>query len=447
MSQSQLTPSLHHPSAEHPSRAHASHGRRLVRPPLRPGGSVAPTAVHRAAAALARSRASIGQAHNGSPADVILQGFHWTSSQSRHPAWYEILAQNAARIRDAKFDLVWFPPPSSSVDDEGYMPTRWDRLDSAYGTAAQLKTALAALRPVRAVADVVINHRCGVATGGADFDAPPFPNQTGAVCRDDESGVGTGGADTGEHQVAARDLDHTNGDVREAIGQYLADLAAAGFSGWRFDEVRGYGGEFVGGYNDRSRPYLSVGEFWDSDRQTVVNWIDATGGKSMAFDFPTRTFLKTAIDQRQFWLLKTIDGKPTGVIGWWPSMSVTFIEDHDTFKDHPFPDEFGTGDQVMQGYAYILTHPGIPCVFWSHFFDYGPEISRKIAALIQVRKTQGLGRESVVNIAAADEGRYGAIVDDRVAVKLGPAPWDPGFGWRVVLDGNDFAVWTRARTG
>jgi alpha-amylase len=430
------------PPYEHPSRAHALHGRHLVRPQLRPGVSVAPVAARRVAAALAP--AVVAEAHNGSPSDVILQGFHWTSSQSRNPGWYEILAQNAARIRDAGFDLVWLPPPSSSADDEGYMPTRWQRLDSAYGTRAQLEAAISALSPVRAVADVVVNHRCGVATDKADFDEPPFPRQTDAICRDDECGVGTGDFDTGEKQVAARDLDHTNAEVQTAIAQYLTDLKAAGFAGWRFDEVRGYRGDFVGLYNDQSRPYLSVGEFWDADRQSVVNWIDATGGKSMAFDFPTRTLLKTAIDQRQFSLLKTIDGKPTGVIGWWPQMSVTFVEDHDTFKDHPFPDEFGNGDQVLQAYAYVLTHPGIPCVFWSHFFDYGADISQKIVALIAIRKAQKLKRDSVVNIAAADDGRYGAIVDDRVAVKLGPAPWDPGLGWQVAVDGNDFAVWTRA---
>jgi alpha-amylase len=431
------------PSHEHPSRAHAARGRHLVRPHLRPWAGVAPAAAQRAAASSARALAPIVEAHNGSPSDVILQGFHWTSSQSRNPGWYEILAQNAGRIRAAGFDLVWLPPPSSSADDEGYMPTRWQRLDSAYGTRATLDAAVAALSPVRVVADVVVNHRCGVATADADFDDPPFPRQTDAICSDDECGIGTGNPDTGEKQIAARDLDHTSADVRAAIAQYLTDLQAAGFTGWRFDEVRGYRGDFVGLYNDQSRPYLSVGEFWDSDRQTVVNWIDATGGKSMAFDFPTRTLLKTAIDQRQFGLLKTIDGKPTGVIGWWPAMSVTFVEDHDTFTDHPFPDAFGSGDQVVQGYAYVLTHPGIPCVFWSHFFDYGADISRKIAALIAVRKAQGLRRDSVVNIAAADDGRYAAIVDDRVAVKLGPAPWDPGPGWRVAVDGNDFAVWTR----
>jgi len=48
-----------------------------------------------------------------------------------------------------------------------------------------------------------------------------------------------------------------------------------------------------------------------------------------------------------------------------------------------------------------------------------------------------------VDIRAADEGRYAAIVDGAVAVKIGPGPWDPGGGWRVAVDGHDFAVWER----
>jgi len=236
------------------------------------------------------------------------------------------MAQNAPLIRAAQFDCVWFPPPSESAfNGEGYMPTRWNVLDTAYGSRQDLVAALAAITPLRAIADVVINHRCGVATGGADFEAPPFAHQTDAICKDDESNVGTGALDTGESQIAARDLDHTNTDVQSAIKAYLADLKNVGFSGWRYDEVRGYAGAFIGVYNDDSRPRISVGEFWDGDRQNVVNWIDSTRGKSMAFDFPTRALLKAAIGKRQFWLLKTVDGKPTGVIGWWPAMSVTFI--------------------------------------------------------------------------------------------------------------------------
>jgi alpha-amylase len=426
---------------QHPSHGVAIDGRRLVRPPLAPHISVAVPHPRRAMV-LDAVRATAARAHNGAATDVLLQGFHWTSSRTVATSWYVIVRQNAARIREAPFDHVWFPPPSASVDHEGYLPTRWLELDSSYGTRAELEAAIAALRPTRAIADVVINHRCGVATAGADFDDPPFPRQTDAVCRDDESGVGTGALDTGENQIAARDLDHTDAGVQAAVQRYLEELKRAGFSGWRFDEARGYAGAFVGLYNDVSQPVLSVGEFWDANRQNVMDWIDATGGRSMAFDFPTRTLLKAAIRGREFWRLDD-GGQPAGAIGWWPAMSVTFVENHDTDKDHPSPDEFGTGDEVLQAYAYILTHPGLPCVFWVHFFDYGEAVEEKIRSLIRIRKAAGLGRESRVTIAAADGGRYAAIVDGKVAVKLGPGPWDPGRGWNVATDGNDYAVWTR----
>ncbi len=50
----------------------------------------------------------------------------------------------------------------------------------------------------------------------------------------------------------------------------------------------------------------------------------------------------------------------------------------------------------------------------------------------------------MVDIVAADDAKYAAIVDGKVAVKIGPGPWDPGPGWKVVTDGNDYAVWIPA---
>ena len=55
------------------------------------------------------------------------------------------------------------------------------------------------------------------------------------------------------------------------------------------------------------------------------------------------------------------DGKPCGVNGWAPTKAITFVENHDTgsTQQHwPFP-----GDRLGEGYAYILTHPGVPCIF------------------------------------------------------------------------------------
>lgn len=38
---------------------------------------------------------------------------------------------------------------------------------------------------------------------------------------------------------------------------------------------------------------------------------------------------------------------------------------------------------IVQGYAYILTHPGQPCVFWDHVFDWGDQLRNEIIRLVQ----------------------------------------------------------------
>lgn len=46
-----------------------------------------------------------------------------------------------------------------------------------------------------------------------------------------------------------------------------------------------------------------------------------------------------------------------------------FTDNHDTGSTQrhwPFP-----SGKEETGYAYIMTHPGIPCVLWEHYFDYG----------------------------------------------------------------------------
>ncbi len=50
-----------------------------------------------------------------------------------------------------------------------------------------------------------------------------------------------------------------------------------------------------------------------------------------------------------------------------------------TQQHWPFP-----GHKAEEtGYAYILTHPGMPCIMWEHYFDYG--LGGCIKHLIEVR--------------------------------------------------------------
>ncbi|WVY88988.1 hypothetical protein V8G54_037882 (chloroplast) [Vigna mungo] len=67
----------------------------------------------------------------------------------------------------------------------------------------------------------------------------------------------------------------------------------------------------------------------DSHRQDIINWIDGMGQLSTAFDFTTKGILQETA-KGEFWRLRDAKGKALGVMGWWASRSITFLDNHDT---------------------------------------------------------------------------------------------------------------------
>jgi hypothetical protein len=181
-----------------------------------------------------------------------------------------------------------------------------------------------------------------------------------------------------------------------------------GFDGWRLDYVRGFAGSHVKDYMEASRPQFAVGEYWDAlqyewdgtpshnqdaHRKRIINWIDAAGGLATAFDITTKGILHAVFERCEYWRLSDAQGKPPGLLGWWPSRAVTFLENHDTGSSQGhwrFP-----GHAVEQGYAYILTHPGTPCVFWDHLCDQRTRDT--VARLIAIRKRAAIHCRSPVS--------------------------------------------------
>lgn len=385
--------------------------------------------------------------------EVMLQGFHWSSHEG---AWWNVVNNHAPSIANAGFDMVWLPPSSRSADaaPQGYLPNELYVQSGAYGSEAELRAAIQALHAhgVKAIADIVINHRVGT-YDWADFSNPTWGAD--AVCSNDEWPYAAGAYDTGDAYSAARDVDHTKAYVQTSLQDWMNWLSSyVGYDGWRYDYVKGYAGGYVAQYNQATQPYFAVGELWttldlnapDAHRQQIMNWINAAGGSAAAFDFTTKGLLQQAVAYGEYGRLRDGAGQPAGAIGWWPTRSVTFIDNHDTGpspgtgggQNHwPFP-----SGEVMQGYAYILTHPGLPSVYWPHYFDWG--LGSAIDALIQVRHTEGLSSASSVAIQRADNSVYAAIIDDKVAMKIGPGVWSPGAGWLLRTSGNNYAVWSRA---
>ena len=130
----------------------------------------------------------------------------------------------------------------------------------------------------------------------------------------------------------------------------------------------------------------------------------------------------------ELWRLSDAAGRPPGVNGLWPSRAITFIENHDTgstLNHWPFPH-----NHLHAGHAYLLTHPGTPCVFYDHWAatsaSGGSGVGDSVRALLKARVDNGLNCRSKVVIRKAVGNVYDATLDDKVAMKIGPGDWSPG---------------------
>jgi len=308
-----------------------------------------------------------------------------------------------------------------------------------------------------------LNHRCAhkqSPNGTWNIFGGKFSWGPEAIVRDDPNFQGRGNPSSGDIFHAAPNIDHSQDFVRRDIKEWINWLRTdIGFDGWRLDFVRGFWGGYVKEYIEASNPAFAIGEYWDSmayeggnlcynqdaHRQRIVNWINATGGSSSAFDVTTKGILHVAL-HNQYWRLIDPQGKPTGVMGWWPSRAVTYLENHDTGSTQghwPFP-----RDKLTQGYAYILTHPGTPTIFYDHFYDFG--LHDTITELIDARTRAGIHCRSTLKIFHANNEGYAAQIDENLVMKLGQFDWNPSKennlsgSWQKFVDkGADYKIWIR----
>jgi len=376
---------------------------------------------------------------------IMFQAFDWGSCKANN--WYSILMGLLPELRTAGVNMMWLPPPSDSVDEHGYLPRKWYVLDGNYGTAAGLQRLVTAMHEQEMVPilDVVVNHRCASAQDSAGrwlkFQEPDWDGW--AVCRDSPAVPGgTGNGVTGEPAQYAPSVDHTNAKVREDINNYIRYMMdEVGFRALRFDFVKGYSPSFQRDYVRAAGSPFAVAENWNGDVNGLHAYVRECQGCMAVYDFPLYYVLKRCIHSNNFEELNE-GGRLCGIIGRDPARSCTFIDNHDTYQLAIVGGAFGNNEQVLRAYAFILTHPGVPCVF-HHDYVRGPQVREKLLQLCSIRRDAGIHSTSQVNICASNWGLYAAIIGNKVAVKLGTNDWSPGGGWRFATGGQEFGVWVR----
>ena len=393
---------------------------------------------------------------------VMLQGFYWDSfSQSQ---WVKLEKQ--ADELSQYFSLVWLPQSadcggtSMGYDDLYWFPGHYN---SSFGNEAELRSLIQTFKSkgIGTIADVVINHRKNV-SNWVDFPKETYNGVTYElkstdICGNDDgyatkqwatqNGYTLGNNDTGEGWDGMRDLDHKSENVQTNVKAYLKMLLNdLGYTGFRYDMVKGYSATYTKMYNEDSQPQFSVGECWDGTN-TIKNWIEGTGKTSAAFDFQFRYTVRNAANNGDWRkLIQQNDGN-------WPLISssynngaykqwaVTFVENHDTEKRSNAAQDPLKKDTLAAN-AYLLAMPGTPCVFFTHWID----CKQSIKAMIDVRRFAGIQNTGNYNMLQANNAKYAAFSSQgsksNLLVVVGQTNmYTPEASWIKVLEGHHFAYY------
>ena len=333
---------------------------------------------------------------------VMLQGFSW---DSYNESQWKVLEKQADELK-GYIDLVWLPQSGKCLETTqvmGYMPYYYFNQNSSFGSEAELRSLITKFKAagIGAIADVVINHRNteGWYTFPAEtYKGVTYQMQSTDICKNDDGGTtatqaATDGVslsqnnDEGTDFGGCRDIDHKSENVQKVIKAYLKYLKDdLGYTGFRYDMVKGFDGNHVAEYNDATGVEYSVGEYWDGNDK-IESWINRTNKKSAAFDFQFRYNVRDAVNG-------AANGKVTTSSDWsklysndnlmhdanYRRYAVTFVENHDTQKRSESEQNDPLRKDTIAANAYMLAMPGTPCIFQPHWNAYKSEIKEMIAA-------------------------------------------------------------------
>ena len=381
---------------------------------------------------------------------VMLQGFYWNSYDDTN--WTNLKSQ----VNDFadNFSLVWLPQSGKCLGNSqtmGYKPYYYFNQNSSFGTEAELRDLIKTFKGkvIGMVDDFVVNHHD--TDGWFTFPAEVYKGvtyqfkSTDIVANDDKGKTAKEATkqgislsknnDEGEDWDGCRDLDHKSQNVQTIIKAYLKYLKDdLGYTGFRYDMVKGFSGSHVADYNKSVGVEYSVGEYWDSNAR-IQSWINATLKNSAAFDFQFRYNVRDAINSNNWAALKSTNNLINDKN--WRQYAVTFVENHDMEYRSSSEQQDPIRRDTLAANAYLLAMPGTPCVFFTHWLEYKDEIG----AMISARKVAGITNMSDYEVKVATSAYYAVNVNKTLYAAVGRLDKmeNPGADWQKVLSGYHYA--------
>jgi glucan 1,4-alpha-maltotetraohydrolase len=390
--------------------------------------------------------------------------------------WYSTLASKAPSIAADGFTAVWMPVPwrdfsswsnpgdGTSGGGEGYFWHDFNK-NGRYGSDSQLKQAANALNGagVKPVYDVVPNHM-NRGYPNKEINLPAGQGLWRNDCVD--PGNYPNDCDDGDRFVGGEaDLNTAHAQNYAMFQQEFSNLRSNyGAGGLRFDFVRGYAGERVNSWMNAAQDNaFCVGELWKAPgeypswdwrngaswQQVIKDWSDRA--KCTVFDFALKERMQNGsiADWRH-----GLNGNPDAR---WREVAVTFVDNHDTGyspgpnggQHHwPLPDA-----KLKQAYAYILSSPGTPVVYWPHMYDWGH--GDFIRQLIQIRRAAGIKAASAIQFHSSYSGLVATVTGEQqqLVIALGSNLSNPNqvaggsFTQALNVDNGQVRIWRSGSSG
>ncbi len=337
---------------------------------------------------------------------VMIQAFYWDVPSGG--TWWDTVAEKIPSWQQAGIESIWLPPATKGQNGAysmGYDPTDYfdfgnynqnGSVETRFGSKTELVTLITTAHNygIQVFADIVLNHNSG---GQSEYN---YFTQSNTWT--DFSQIASGKFKRSQYDFHPNDL-HSNDsgsfggfpdlchdktyvqdwlwNRSDGVGKYYRDVMK--FDGWRFDYVKGFEPWVVKEWNSHIGGF-SVGEYWDSNVNTLEWW--ANSANSSVFDFACYYKMHDAFDGNNLSLLKDDMMWKRN-----PFKAVTFVSNHDTNIIY----------NKMLAYAYILTHEGYPTIFYRDYEEWLDK--NKMNNLIWIHNYKATGTTTILY---ADNDEY-----------------------------------------
>lgn len=382
----------------------------------------------------------------------VMQVFYWDCPKFENKAglWWQHITAQLPQLAKIGITGVWLPPSakSSHIDSMGYAP--YDYYDHGefsqkggiktwFGSVEELRTLTKTAHDngMQVIADAVLNH-CDVGDSNevnliTNKEMPTkYTPASGKFARDwtyfhpCEYSVADAGAFHGDLEgYDLPDLCHDNPYTYLGVMEYIRYLRdkqiGIGYDAFRYDAVKYYDAWIVQSIQEWQKCF-GVVEYWDSNPNNIKGYLNYVRWSCSAFDFPLFYTLREmcsnpGFDMRGLW--------GNGLIYQIPFNAVSFCDNHDTDRSQPI-----VTDKLL-AYAHILTHEGVPCIFWKDYYNYGlalPNSANGIDRLCEVHRDYAGGATSLLyhdaQLYIAQRAGYGAQRGLAVVINTAANNWN-----------------------